>query len=489
MNAKPLPARPSLEQYKKRAKDLVKNHKSNDPEAVQLIKQYHPRLGKLSDSGILNARFALADAQLIIAREHGFESWPKFAKHIEALNRESFPDALWKSAEKAVISGDVVTLERLLRENPKFFREHQPPPYVSSGPGPNYAGEAGSIIARAHDFGNWTDFAEHTEALKRKNSPAAQFEAAVDAVITGDVAALERLLRKNPKLIRARSTRKHHATLLHYVGANGVEGFRQKTPKNAVKVVELLVKAGAEVDAVADMYGGGCKTLGLVMTSIHPVLAGVQIALMEVLLEQGATIDGPRAVNDCLANGRPAAAEFLARRNAALDLEGAAGVGRLDLVKSFFNKDGSLKANATKAQMTDGFGWACEYGRTPIVDFFLQRGMEVGARLRHHRQTGLHWAAYGGHPDTVKLLLERKAAVDVKDENFGGTPLEWALYGWGEASPEATRDGYYEVVELLVAAGGTQGQEWLADPDRGMPLVEMVRDDPRMLAALTGTGL
>jgi len=39
--------------------------------------------------------------------------------------------------------------------------------------------------------------------------------------------------------------RRHHATLLHYVGANGIESFRQKTPANAVDIARLLLDAGA----------------------------------------------------------------------------------------------------------------------------------------------------------------------------------------------------------------------------------------------------
>ena len=86
MSAKELPARPNLEQYKKQAKDLVKARKSGESEAIQRIKDYHSRFAKLSDLEFpRRVKFALADAQLIIAREHGFDSWPKFAKHIEAL--------------------------------------------------------------------------------------------------------------------------------------------------------------------------------------------------------------------------------------------------------------------------------------------------------------------------------------------------------------------------------------------------------------------
>ena len=58
-------------------------------------------------------------------------------------------------------------------------------------------------------------------------------------------------------LARARSARVHHATLLHYVAANGVEDFRQQSPPNAVTGARRLLEAGAEVDALADTYDGG----------------------------------------------------------------------------------------------------------------------------------------------------------------------------------------------------------------------------------------
>ncbi len=90
MDAEELPARPSLEQYKKQAKDLLKACKAGDPEAVQRIKTHHSRLSDLQSSAISRAKIALADAQFAIAREHGFESWPKFAKQIEKLNTENF---------------------------------------------------------------------------------------------------------------------------------------------------------------------------------------------------------------------------------------------------------------------------------------------------------------------------------------------------------------------------------------------------------------
>src|SRR5919206_4396138 len=111
------------------------------------------------------------------------------------------------------------------------------------------------------------------------------FEAAADAVVSGDIAALQRMLRADPDLVRARSERKHHATLLHYVGANGVEDERQRTPKNIVEVARVLLDAGADIHAMADIYRGS-DTFGLAATSCHPRDAGVQIPLLEFLISR-----------------------------------------------------------------------------------------------------------------------------------------------------------------------------------------------------------
>jgi ankyrin repeat protein len=493
MPAQELPARPNLDQYKKRAKELVKAAKAGDARAFALMREHHPRLKKASDNELRRAKFALADAQLIVARWHGFESWQKFAKHVETITSES-SSRIWTRAEKALVDGDVATLDAMLARHGDMLRKGPVQSSWWGGLAPNYAkGDARAIIAREHDFENWDQFAAFAGAMKDARSTIAQFEAAVDAIVGGDIATLERLLRANPSLVRARSTRKHHSTLLHYVGSNGVEGFRQRTPKNIVKVAEVLLDAGADINATADMYGGGSDALGLAATSIHPVTAGVQNELMAFLLARGASVGGDKGpaawsklINGCHANGRPGAAEFLARRADGLDLEAAAGVGRLDIVETFFDASGRLTPNATDKQLKDGFTWACEYGRSDVAEFLLQRGMDAAAKLKHHGQTGMHWAAYGGHADTVRVLLRHHAPVNVKDETFEGTPLGWALYAWAGGGPHAGDSRYYDVVKLLVAAGATVAEEWLNEDERGVPIAKNIRRDTAMRAALGG---
>src|ERR1700761_3810708 len=117
------------------------------------------------------------------------------------------------------------------------------------------------FIVHKHYFNSWDDYERFTAEVRQDNSIAQQFEKAANTIAAGDTIALKELLRENPELVYARSLRNHRAMLLHYVGANGVEDWRQKTPANIVEIAEILLNAGAEIDAVGDMYGGS-TTLG-----------------------------------------------------------------------------------------------------------------------------------------------------------------------------------------------------------------------------------
>ena len=349
------------------------------------------------------------------------------------------------------------------------------------------------VIARVHGFDSWPTFAAHLDGLASAASPASHFETAAEAIVCGDAAALTALLREHPELIRARSTRVHRAMLLHYVAANGVENYRQTTPANIVEITEMLLDAGAEIDAEADMYGGRCTTLGLAATSIHPELAGVQNALMQTLIDRGAAVDRRLAagrsdslVEACFANGRSAAAEYLGAHGARLNLDGAAGIGRLDLVRAFFNHDGTLRPPATLEQLRAGMNWACEHGRTEVARFLLDRCGLASAPPPEDGRTYLHSAAVGGRAAIVQLLLEHGASVQAVERTYDGTPLQWALHGWSNARSDAARDPYYEVVARLVRAGAAVNHAWLDDADEETSFRRALRADPRMRAALAG---
>jgi ankyrin repeat protein len=400
-DALPLPRRPNLERYEKLAKDLVKACKADDEDAI----------GDWAEKWVT-----------ALAKQSGV----KFIRPLPVVTTR------WTDQ----VAGFV---KRSLEEYDGRCR----------------LTDAHSMIARTHGFAGWARFSKHLKALRTKNSAIARFEAAADALIKGDIRTLKRRLREDPQLVHARSTRDHAATLLHYVSANGVEGYRQKTPANIVAIAELLLKAGAEVDAEADMYTGGATTLGLVATSVHPFLAGVQNPLMQILLDYGADIDyttagGNRqsAVLGALANGRPEAAAYLAARGAWLNLEAAAGVGRLDVVKSFFKKQGSRKTALRKERLRSAFLYACGCGQKDIVEFLLDQGVDLSDG-GGDGQTPLHWAVIDGRLEVVKLLLRYKPPLESRNI-YGGTVLGQTLWS---AAHGGDLKVYTEIIETLIAAG------------------------------------
>lgn len=368
MDLTPLSFRSSLEQYQKLAEELLEGYKASDPEAMRCIKQRHPRF---------------MDAKI---------PWlPKNA-----------PDSEVRSAALGLADAQLT-------------------------------------IARLYDFQSWQALAEYAGAVGQENSTVCQFESSVEAVIAGDVATLESLLRENPELVRARSTRvthfdppRHRAMLLHYVAANGVEGYRQKCPKNAVDVTKILLGAGAEVDASADLYGGQCTTMTLLVSSCHPAEAGVQVALVETLLDFGAAIEGRGSgqwgspLMTALAFGYPRAAEALARRGAKVDnIAAAAGLGRLVDARQFLAAaDGESRHRA--------LALAAQHGHADIVRLLLDAGEDpsrYNPEGNHSHSTPLHQAVIAGHDAVVRSLVERGAGLDIKDTIYQGTPLGWAMYG------------------------------------------------------------
>jgi ankyrin repeat protein len=311
-------------------------------------------------------------------------------------------------------------------------------------------GDARLAVARWYEFRDWPALVAYVDAVTARGSPTQAFEAAAEAVITGDVGTLSEELRNNPGLIAARSKRitcrdpsVHGATLLHYVAANGVESYRQKSPSNAVEVAKTLLDAGAEVDAFLDAYGGKATTMSMLCSSTPPHEAGVQVALVETLLDYGAAIEGTGGgspLMTALAFGFIDTAQALVRRGARVaTLAAAAGLGLADRVRELLPK-------ATPLDRHRAMALAAQHGHADVVGILLEAGEDpsrYNPEGNHSHSTPLHQAVWSGHKEVVRLLVERGARLDIKDTIYQGTPLGWARHG-----------GRTEIADYLRARGG-----------------------------------
>lgn len=315
--------------------------------------------------------------------------------------------------------------------------------------------DARPAVARGYGFRDWAAL-ETLVAAVATDPAVRRFELAAEAVIDGDLATLDRLLAEDPALPRARSNRitgqdppVHRATLLHYLAANGVEGYRQRSPANAVAIGRRLLEAGAEPDALASMYGGEYATMSMLVSSSPPAGAGVQIPLVHLLADFGADVNGTGSaqwgsnVRTALAFGFLETARALVGRGAAADrLPLAAGLGGEDDVRR-------MLPDAPAAERHAALALAAQHGHAGIVLLLLRAGEDPN-RFNpdglHSHSTPLHQAALAGHLEVIRTLLAHGARADLTDAVWQGTALDWARHG-----------GRTDAADLL-SGGGTGGR-------------------------------
>src|SRR6059058_51448 len=123
--SKQLPSRPNLEQLKNQAKDLLKAIHAHDSLAETRVREIQPTVHYDPDA------FTLTEAQLIVAREYGFESWSKLKQHVATVNE---PVPVIEQLISAFHQGDARRLAELLAKYPEFrARINQPLPEGAFG--------------------------------------------------------------------------------------------------------------------------------------------------------------------------------------------------------------------------------------------------------------------------------------------------------------------------------------------------------------------
>jgi len=275
--------------------------------------------------------------------------------------------------------------------------------------------------------------------------PDTRFDDALAAVDAGDLEALRAFLIADPSLVRARTNLDEShgyfmgATLLHHVAGNPdrgrLDGKRPSLPPNDADVARLLLESGADVDAKTLGPRGGGTTMGLVLTSKQASDANLSGPLIDVLLAYGAHLDVTQddTLDGSLANHAPAAAEKLIALGAKVDVLAAAGLGRMDWLRGFFDGEGRLlerpRRGGREMSARDAIGLALLYAyvrhQTEAVDFLMEKDGNwnmVGV----NNGTALHRAAWAGDLTMVKRLVAKGADVNDRNNPYKGTPLEWA---------------------------------------------------------------
>ncbi|HET9839214.1 MAG TPA: ankyrin repeat domain-containing protein [Candidatus Angelobacter sp.] len=226
----------------------------------------------------------------------------------------------------------------------------------------------------------------------------------------GDLGKVRELLTRDSTLVNAKGA--HRKTPLHWAAE-----------KNHTELARILIGAGADLD-VEVSWG---------MTPLQWAANMGSREVAEVLLEHGA---GPQ-----------------------LNMWCAAGLGMLEVVKSFFDGPDRLKPIAGQARtrdlgdgrwgksappesyaelVSDAFHIAARNGHVETAKFLLEKGADINHR-GFFGAPGLHWAAINGHKPMVEFLIDHGADLSLRDQQFNATALGWALERKQEAIAELLR--------------------------------------------------
>ena len=101
--------------------DLLKAVKRLDRSNAARFTWNHPRFRGKTGQDVIREGVSLAEAQRVIARESGFESWAKLNEYVGLLEVEpDGPVAAFEDAVRATIRGDARRLRALLKAHPEI---------------------------------------------------------------------------------------------------------------------------------------------------------------------------------------------------------------------------------------------------------------------------------------------------------------------------------------------------------------------------------
>jgi ankyrin repeat protein len=226
--------------------------------------------------------------------------------------------------------------------------------------------------------------------------------AVVEAIHTGDLFTLKRLLRENPGLVTARlgddDPEGMSRTLLH-VATDWPGHF-----PNAAASVAALIEAGADVNA--RFRGPHAET------PLHWAASSNDVEVLDALLDAGADIEadggvigGGTPLADARAFGQWQAAHRLVERGARTTLQDAATLGLMDRLESYFAGD----TPPLPDDINRAFWGACHGGQPSAAEYLLSRGADLNWIPPWEERTPLDAAERSGAGALVGWLRARGA--------------------------------------------------------------------------------